>query len=80
MPIPKPKKGESQKDFISRCMSNDTMNDEYPDQKQRTAVCFQTWRDSKESKTAEVKRDEKGRKIIAENVPIVFTGTIKNDE
>ena len=44
MPIPKPKKGEKQRAFISRCMSNDTMQREYPDRKQRTAVCFSAWR------------------------------------
>lgn len=44
MPIPKPKPGEEQSDFIGRCMSNDTMVDEYPDQEQRSAVCHNTWR------------------------------------
>ena len=39
MPIPKPKKGESKKDFTSRCMSNSVMLKEYPDEKQRMAVC-----------------------------------------
>lgn len=42
MPIPKPKSGEKQQDFISRCMSN--MNEEFPDGKQRSAVCYNSWR------------------------------------
>jgi len=75
MPIPKPKKGEKQNDFISRCMSDKTMNKEYPDQKQRTAICFKSWRDSKECK-----RDEQGRIIIAENVPLIIGATIGVDE
>lgn len=41
MPIPQPNKDESKKDFISRCMRNDTMNKEYPDVNQRYAVCNQ---------------------------------------
>jgi hypothetical protein len=41
MPIPQPNKDESNKDFISRCMRNDTMNKEYPDANQRYAVCNQ---------------------------------------
>ena len=49
MPIPKPKDGEKEKDFISRCMSNDTMKEEYPDDDQRLAVCYSTWRKAKES-------------------------------
>ena len=44
MPLPKPFSGESQKDFISRFMSNPTMIREYPDKKQRAAVAYSTWR------------------------------------
>ena len=44
MPIPKPRPSEEQSDFIGRCMGNDTMIDEYPEQKQRSAVCHNVWR------------------------------------
>jgi len=44
MPLPKPRKGEKQDAFISRCMGNDLMNKEYPDNKQRAAVCYSQWR------------------------------------
>ena len=47
MPIPTPNANEDQSTFISRCMGDDTMNSEYPDQKQRAAVCHTSWRDSK---------------------------------
>jgi hypothetical protein len=40
MPIPNPKKSEEQSDFVSRCMGDETMNKEFPDQKQRAAVCY----------------------------------------
>jgi uncharacterized protein YifE (UPF0438 family) len=40
MPIPSPKKSEKQRDFVSRCMGDETMNKEFPDQKQRAAVCY----------------------------------------
>lgn len=40
MPIPSRKKDEDRKSFMSRCMSDNKMNEEYPDQKQRTAVCM----------------------------------------
>lgn len=39
MPLPKPNKKESKKDFLSRCMSNPTVNEEFPDNSQRYAVC-----------------------------------------
>jgi hypothetical protein len=53
MPIPSPKKDEEQKDFISRCMGNDTMNKEYPDEKQRAAVCYSQWKEKKKKSKAE---------------------------
>ena len=49
MPIPTPKSGEKQDDFISRCMSNKTMLSDFPDQEQRSAVCFDAWRESKKN-------------------------------
>lgn len=39
--MPKPKKGETEKEFISRCMGYDDMQ-KY-DQKQRAAICFSYW-------------------------------------
>ena len=47
MPIPKPNSGEDEKTFISRCMGDDVMNADYPDQKQRAAVCYNSWREEK---------------------------------
>lgn len=38
MPTPSP--GESESDFVSRCMGDDTMVSEYPDTEQRAAVCY----------------------------------------
>jgi len=49
MPIPKPGKGESHDKFISRCHSS--LAKEYPDQKQRHAICEDSWR--KKGKKAE---------------------------
>jgi len=43
IPIPKPKKGEKEQEFISRCMSNSIMNKEYS-QEQRSAICYNQWR------------------------------------
>jgi hypothetical protein len=42
MPIPKRKPDEDKADFLSRCMSNPTMNKEYTDDSQRYAVCNQS--------------------------------------
>ena len=48
MPIPKPKKGEKEDDFISRCMS--AIGDEYDDKDQAVAICYDTWREAKKKK------------------------------
>lgn len=45
MPLCKPKKGEKQKDFINRCMSDDVMKSEFGNNDQRLAVCYQQWKD-----------------------------------
>lgn len=42
MPIPKPHSGESESDFLKRCMSDDKMITEY-DQEQRAALCRSTY-------------------------------------
>lgn len=52
MPM-KPGKGESQSDFVGRCMHDEKSS--FPDQKQRLAVCFSMWRDSKKSDTEKAK-------------------------
>ena len=40
MPIPKRKTGERRTDYLQRCMGDKTMTTEYPDAKQRYAVCI----------------------------------------
>jgi hypothetical protein len=46
MPIPKPRKDESKKDFVQRCMTDDTMTFEYQDIDQRLAVCSTTYEEN----------------------------------
>jgi len=44
MPLPTPSEGQSEDDFIASCMSSDTMQKEFPDRKQRLAVCYSQFR------------------------------------
>src|SRR5215471_15376973 len=48
MPLPKPKKGQSQSDFMHACMSEAYGPDAPKDrtQEQAVAMCMQTWRDA----------------------------------
>jgi hypothetical protein len=40
MPVPSPEPNENNQNFVARCMSNETMKKEYPDNKQRIAICL----------------------------------------
>ena len=50
MPLPKPHKEEEKDDFIDRCMGDEVMVEEYPDESQRRAICETQWDESKEHK------------------------------
>lgn len=43
MPIPTPQIGEDQDVFIQRCVSTESMKNEFPDIKQRLGVCYTQW-------------------------------------
>lgn len=45
MPIPKPSGNESEEEYVSRCMSE--LNTDYPDEEQRAAICYNTFREEK---------------------------------
>ena len=40
MPLPNKNPKEKKQDFVSRCMSDEKMKSEFPDSKQRYAVCM----------------------------------------
>lgn len=59
MPIPKVRSGESEKDYMSRCMSDATMVAEYG-RDQRVAICLTKYRGKKEqpvSQKTEIRKD-----------------------
>ena len=45
--MPSPRKQESQKDFVQRCMSNEESKRSFPDTKQRVAFCNSQWEGNK---------------------------------
>lgn len=53
MPLPSPRKGEEQGKFVNRCMSNEQAKKDFPDQKQRSAVCFSRFRKGKANELTE---------------------------
>jgi hypothetical protein len=49
MPIPSRKQNEDNNVFVSRCMGSETMKKDYPDEKQRVAICLGQIKKSKSS-------------------------------
>lgn len=46
MPLPEPSPDETRDDFIARCMGDNVMLDEFPEQDQRMAVCIRQYDDN----------------------------------
>ena len=53
MPLPKPNKNEQKSHFISRCMSNTNIQNDFKTQEQRVAVCYNLFK-HKQSKASYV--------------------------
>jgi len=51
MPLPTPRKLQDSKAFIASCMSSKVMKREFPNYKQRLAVCFSRLRKARGKKT-----------------------------
>jgi len=59
MPIPKPRTGEKEGNFISRCIGFVKGEDPNMDAKQASAICYNQWRESKQMANIELKWNEK---------------------
>lgn len=57
MPIPKPKEDETQDEFMERCMADEIMVSEYPDEKQRYAICMVQFKEGGERKLETAKKE-----------------------
>jgi hypothetical protein len=45
--MPEPTGGETQREFIARCMSDSESTEDFPESDQRLAFCFSKWEQSK---------------------------------
>lgn len=69
MPIPKPKEGETQEEFGSRCMG--AIGGEHEDKKQAYAICMNTWRESKKGEESSAETESSGENRTSEKAFIV---------
>jgi ATP-dependent Clp protease, protease subunit len=52
MPLPTPRPNEERNEFVSRCMADETLREDFPDTEQRAAVCYRQWRTARDDATA----------------------------
>jgi hypothetical protein len=78
MPLLIPKKGEKSKDFVGRFMGHETAVKDFPDQKQRAAVAYQTYRDSKRKQRKEARLEEDS--TVIPNVYILSQGEARGHD
>lgn len=93
MPEPTPNANEEHDEFIERCMGNETMQKEYPEEDQRYAVCQAQWEKDQKSAPANVerrwtpldiepirveKRDDGSRKIVG-LAAVYYDGTPRTE-
>jgi len=78
MPLLTPEKGEKTKDFVGRFMGNKTAVKDFPDTKQRAAVAYQTYRDSKKKQRKEARLEEDS--TVIPNVYILSQGEARGHD
>jgi hypothetical protein len=78
MPLPTPKKGEKTKDFVGRFMGHAEANKTFPEAKQRAAVAYQTYRDTKKKLRKEARLEEDS--TIIPNVYILSQGEARGHD
>ena len=52
MPLPRPDSNQQRKDFVNECMDDTSMLNEFPNDKQRAAVCYSQYERSNKSKAS----------------------------
>jgi hypothetical protein len=67
MPLVKPKNKEKKSEFVSRCIGDTQSNKDFPDQKQRIAVCYSQWDKAKKDASASVELNDDEFLVFAES-------------
>jgi hypothetical protein len=80
MPLVKPKNKEKKSEFVSRCIGDTTINKDFPDQKQRIAVCYSQWEQAKKEASAHVEFENEEFLIFLESECLECDETIKASE
>ncbi len=79
MPIVKPKKNEPQATYISRCIKSLAKTDPKMPNKQRVAICYSTWRESKKKQSEDIGDAEITIKIL-DGETVLYEETFKTKD
>jgi len=80
MPLPKPKNKEKKTEFVSRCVGDDQAGKDFPDQKQRIAVCYSQWDKAKKEASASVELNDDEFLFFVESDCLECDGAISASE
>ena len=82
MPLPKPSLGEDRDEFISRCMGDDKVIQEFPDSDQRVAVCNSQFEGGKMTEETQADLEEyiEEQETKSEEMDIAFEYKAEDDE
>lgn len=82
MPLATPLEEEKEREFISRCMADADMKEEFEDIDQRLAVCYTQWDEPAEEEPEEEEPEEEPiedeEELIRSTIPIVKQGATEN--
>jgi len=77
MPLPSPKGKEKRADFVSRCIGDNTTTKDFPDQKQRIAVCYSQWDKAKKASAAIIGSGD--NEVLIEAAQKTYDGKKRSD-
>jgi hypothetical protein len=80
MPLVKPKNKEKKTEFVSRCIGDTQTNKDFPDQKQRIAVCYSQWDKAKKDASASVELNDDEFLVFAESECLECDETVTANE
>lgn len=75
MPLPVPTNDEAHDEFMPRCMNDEIMQDEFPDEDQRYAVCQTQWEENKSMKEKVIKYNTNKAEETDEDRVLRFIGS-----
>jgi hypothetical protein len=79
MPLPSPRKKEKRSEFVGRCVSELTTEEEFKDPKQRVAVCYDIFKNKEAEASIVIGEGEDTQLFFEESEALQYGKPSKND-